>query len=659
MPRSIPIEQNAIGVFQKQNGKLPNSPQDWGQVQNIAYPNNTLPDELKSTTAYSYYQGLQKPSPTSTSTSPTTPAPIFPQQNTGIQQSSPMTPDASGHIPLQQLQQNVQNATANNTAAIGEASQPAFSVLQEALKAKTGTASTGIGTSDLYQKAGLTGMPVLQSSLAQTGQELTDSRAFFNNAITNLAGAYKTQAQQAQFSYNAAVDAYNTESARLQAIANAATAHKYELDNIMQQNKLAEDLVKFKNANPDIATQIQASNMGGTISQGQFVPSGQEIAPGGGLQEQTSGMRTDRHNNPTAMTTDVAKTGGLIEGVDYVKGDPFTTSDGKTLYTAKFLGDPIAETIKAIDKMGFYTQSGAQRWSHTAMPKNQWDNLTPDMKRDVVASMYTKEGGSGSLLTGKTATTQSTNSNYATLGLLTNTDFKASNPIDQQAKRYLDIYIKNATMPTNAALGISRTNTGLLNQVASRASQLYSAATGSSLPDLQILKSNKVLISGNNKLLNNLGVQENTVAKNFDLAISKMGKKTNNNIPVINNLLNPILQQLGDPDVQAYFASNLTLQNEAASLLALKNASGTTVYDKMESAGLIPKNATADQQKAIIQRLKDEANNARSAIIQQSQSLYSQIDPLEQLTQNPTRQSKIGGGSNSSTNVNNDPLGIR
>jgi len=36
-------------------------------------------------------------------------------------------------------------------------------------------------------------------------------------------------------------------------------------------------------------------------------------------------MRTDRHNNPVAMTTDVAKTLGLVEGVDYTVGDPFTT----------------------------------------------------------------------------------------------------------------------------------------------------------------------------------------------------------------------------------------------------------------------------------------------------------------------------------------------
>jgi hypothetical protein len=51
------------------------------------------------------------------------------------------------------------------------------------------------------------------------------------------------------------------------------------------------------------------------------------------------------------MTTAAAETGGLAEGKDYVAGDTFTGSDGKTYTTAKLLGDPIETTIKAIDNM--------------------------------------------------------------------------------------------------------------------------------------------------------------------------------------------------------------------------------------------------------------------------------------------------------------------
>ena len=107
-----------------------------------------------------------------------------------------------------------------------------------------------------------------------------------------------------------------------------------------------------------------------------------------------SGFRTDRHNNPTAFTTDIAKQAGLKEGVDYVNGDPFPNGKG---VTAKLLGDPIDTSIKVIDNIGFYTKSGAQRWSHTAIPKSQWDNMDYNEKRNVIAKMYKNEGGSGIL----------------------------------------------------------------------------------------------------------------------------------------------------------------------------------------------------------------------------------------------------------------------
>lgn len=110
------------------------------------------------------------------------------------------------------------------------------------------------------------------------------------------------------------------------------------------------------------------------------------------------GFRTDRHNNPTAFTTDIAKQAGLREGVDYVVGDPFPNNPN--LRTAKLLGDPIAQTIQVIDRIGFYTQGGQQRWTHTAIPQSQWNAMSYDQKAQVVAQMYQKEGGTGVLVGG-------------------------------------------------------------------------------------------------------------------------------------------------------------------------------------------------------------------------------------------------------------------
>jgi len=101
-------------------------------------------------------------------------------------------------------------------------------------------------------------------------------------------------------------------------------------------------------------------------------------------------MRTDRNNNPAAFTVDIAKQAGLVEGVDYVPGDPFPTGN---LVTAKLLGDPIATTIKVIDKVGYYTKWGQARWTYIAMPQFVWSSLDAAEKKKVIAFHYAHEGG--------------------------------------------------------------------------------------------------------------------------------------------------------------------------------------------------------------------------------------------------------------------------
>jgi len=105
-------------------------------------------------------------------------------------------------------------------------------------------------------------------------------------------------------------------------------------------------------------------------------------------------MRTDRHNNPTAFTTDIARLAGLKEGVDYSKGDPFS---GGKYNTARLLKNPVDTTISVIDKIGFYTGAGKQRWTHTAISKDQWDNMSYNQKKKIVQDMYQKEGNQGQL----------------------------------------------------------------------------------------------------------------------------------------------------------------------------------------------------------------------------------------------------------------------
>lgn len=101
--------------------------------------------------------------------------------------------------------------------------------------------------------------------------------------------------------------------------------------------------------------------------------------------------RTDDHNNPAAITTDIAHQAGLVLGADYEAGAAFPLNPA--MHTARLLGDPVALTIRVIDTIGFYTKGGSQRWTYISMPAFLWKWLNDDEKRDVVGFMYQHEGG--------------------------------------------------------------------------------------------------------------------------------------------------------------------------------------------------------------------------------------------------------------------------
>lgn len=105
-----------------------------------------------------------------------------------------------------------------------------------------------------------------------------------------------------------------------------------------------------------------------------------------------SEFRTDRNNNPTAFTTSVAAEAGLILGADYAVGDPFETG-GRTYFTARLLGDPVALTIRVINAIGFRTAANVQRWSYISIPKFIWQRVNIGEQRDIIGAMYRAEAG--------------------------------------------------------------------------------------------------------------------------------------------------------------------------------------------------------------------------------------------------------------------------
>ena len=118
-------------------------------------------------------------------------------------------------------------------------------------------------------------------------------------------------------------------------------------------------------------------------------------------------FRTDRHNNPTAFITQIARQAGLVYGNEYEAGDAFPNGRYRT---ARLLKDPIGLTIRVIDRIGFWNQKGSPRWVYVgaiieAVTANltskqirevamfAWSLLSKKQKTVVIGTMYNHEGG--------------------------------------------------------------------------------------------------------------------------------------------------------------------------------------------------------------------------------------------------------------------------
>lgn len=236
---------------------------------------------------------------------------------------------------------------------------------------------------------------------------------------------------------------------------------------------------------------------------------------------------------------------------------------------------------------------------------------------------YTGQGGS------------STSLDPAEYGKLASVEgFDPTKPgMDQTAYNWLKSYLSTGTIPSSTR---SMTLYGTLQQVQSRAQDLYYKATGQNLPNASVLQTNLGLVSNNNQLLNNLNIQEGTISKNFGLNLENLNaNNVNQAAPVINKLVDSIAQASGSTSVAQYLSQNKTIQQELGSLLAVKNASGTTVADKLAAGDLLPSDLSADQQKIILQTLIKEANNQKQVIGQTTSELYNKTDPLGLDPQNP------------------------
>lgn len=289
---------------------------------------------------------------------------------------------------IQALQKNLDSS---QTKAIADFNYVASQLAVELGKAYSGGAPSDADTSKNLSLLNAANPKDVNSSIVDTAAKmltslLTSTASEYKNVMGEFPSDQILQSDKLDALQAAGVNTQPMTTALIQQGMHASSIHDY----VAAFPDKAATAEKILRENPSLSDDEVLQ-----ILQPSFSSVGADTNSGSPSTVKPTGMRTDRNNNPTAMTTDVAKSSGLVLGKDYTQGDPFTGSDGRTYYTAKLIGDPVATTIKAIDQGGFKTASGQDRWSYLAdIPEAQnWKQLSYAEKKNIVKQMYQREGG--------------------------------------------------------------------------------------------------------------------------------------------------------------------------------------------------------------------------------------------------------------------------
>ncbi len=598
-------------------------------------PNAGFPTDSTSNTPYA---GAAPNTPTYTPPSTISSAQLTPTAAPNFQapQQTPLYPTVSlAPQPLQPTEQNAQNTSTDlqklNDQLLGKSAFTSDLYKQYGFNTTTdanGNIVADPGTADLSAK--LTGL---------TNEAQAIPLQIQNNAIGHDVTSGELQPVTTAKLRNNAIQALGVSSLIAAKNGQLATAQHYVDNAVQQKYGPIEEQIKAKTANLQL---IQNSPQYDAETKARAAQ--QQAA----LTQQSAALDIAKANY-TATQNEVLKYAPVADAQTLSAMQSATTPQQVTQIAAQ-AGYQQPDSGRYKDSVTTTTDAFGNSVQHVRI----FDTITGQFINNAPAgataaslnSSSSNNGSTGPSSSPPTSSTTGTNANgvsYAQYGLLANTDFNPKNQVDQLADTYLNKYLKSGTVPAASTLGRG-IKPGAFSAVEQRANELYFKATGTNLPDARIIQGNQTLIAGNNKLLNNLKVQEGTIAANSKLLLNNLnGANLNQNVPLINGIIDGIRNSLGDPDVASYLAQNTTVSNELGSLLALKNASGTTVHDKLEAAGLISKNDNANQIAAVVRTLMQEAQNAHTAISNATGDLYQQTDPLQQDANNPARtQTQFG-----------------
>lgn len=238
---------------------------------------------------------------------------------------------------------------------------------------------------------------------------------------------------------------------------------------------------------------------------------------------------------------------------------------------------------------------------------------------------------------------QQNQANFQQYGLLATVPTFNPNSLQGAAEaNYLQYYLSNQKEPTASSIGLKGPQAYLFTSVASNAQNLFEQATGYALPSVKNLQGYQATFDNNVKVLNNLETSSSALQANAGMMIGTLKSNDfNGSNQIVNGLTDFYKNALGDGSMAQYLAQNQTVTQELGNLFAVRNASGTTVADKMSSGGIFNSKQTLAQQQAIANILSKEAGNVKNAFVSANEKVFRITDPFLQNPDNPLRDQYI------------------
>src|SRR3990167_4570210 len=154
-----------------------------------------------------------------------------------------LTPEQTGTLTPAGQQLNVaQEGMAGTTRP----TNTALGVLQQALNAKKSVTNQALGTSELFQKAGLTGYENLSQSIAERSREMNDRYDSFKAQVSDVSTAMTDTYNLALDKYNLAKTNYDDQLKIMLDQNREIRAHERQLELLREEDKLAKERAQLQ-----------------------------------------------------------------------------------------------------------------------------------------------------------------------------------------------------------------------------------------------------------------------------------------------------------------------------------------------------------------------------------------------------------------------------